>query len=206
MAKKMSCPSCGAPLNITNRFVKMVACDFCAQTLLLTDSGLDPTGKTAKLADLGSPLYIDATGTLRGQKFQVLGRLRYQYDSGIWDEWFLTFDGINKPGWLVEDEGEHTFYHKETLTSAVPPFDKVAVGQVYAISGREVFVTQKGTAKILGGEGQLAFTITPGETVRYLDGNSGAEQISIEYTKDEIEFLVGWAVGPDDLKVDEEEF
>jgi hypothetical protein len=29
----------------------------------------------------------------------------------LWDEWFLTFDD-DRPGWLVEDEGDYTFFHK----------------------------------------------------------------------------------------------
>jgi hypothetical protein len=203
--KSMSCPSCGAPLDIKNRFVKMVTCDFCSQVMLLKDTGLDPTGQVAKLAELPSPLFVDATGQMQGRKFQVMGRLRYQYDAGLWDEWFVVFDD-GLPGWLVEDEGEFILYHKETLTSSVPPFDQIAVGSVIPIAGRQVFVTEKGKAQIAGGEGQLAFDILPGEEVRYVDGNSGEDQISVEYTSDEIEFLVGRAVARDDLVVDEEEF
>ena len=203
--KSMSCPSCGAPLDIKNRFVKMVTCDFCSQVMLLKDTGLDPTGQVAKLAELPSPLFVDATGQIQGRKFQVMGRLRYQYDAGLWDEWFVVFDD-GRPGWLVEDEGEFILYHKETLSSPVPPFDQIAVGSVIPIAGRQVFVTEKGKAQIAGGEGQLAFNILPGEEVRYVDGNSGEDQISVEYTSDEIEFLVGRAVARDDLVVDEEEF
>lgn len=204
MSKSLSCPSCGAPLNIKNRFVKMVTCDFCSQVILVKDTGLDLTGREAKLAQLPSPLYVDATGSLWDQKFQIIGRLRYQYDAGMWDEWFLTFEG-DKPGWLVEDEGEYTLYHKQALTAAVPPFEEVQVGNVIRIGEREIFITQKGEANIVGGEGQLAFTILPGEEVKYLDGNSGQDQISIEYTTDEIEYLVGRKVPPADLVIDEDD-
>jgi hypothetical protein len=183
----------------------MVTCDFCSQVMLLNDTGLDPTGQTAKLAELPSPLYVDATGQIRGRQFQVMGRLRYQYDSGLWDEWFLVFDD-GRPGWLQEDEGEYILYHKETLTSAVPPFDDVAAGSVIRIANRDVFITEKGRARIAGGEGQLAFNILPGQEVRYLDGNSGEEQVSVEYTTNEIELSVGQAVPRDQLVVDEEEF
>jgi hypothetical protein len=205
MMKSMSCPSCGAPLDIKNRFVKMVTCDFCSQVMLLTDTGLDPTGRVAKLAELPSPLFVDATGQIQGKPFQVMGRLRYQYDAGLWDEWFVLFDD-DRPGWLVEDEGEYILYHKETLTSPVPPFADVAVGSVISIAGRQVFITEKGKAQIAGGEGQLAFNILPGEEVRYVDGNSGEEQVSVEYTSDEIELSVGRTVARKELVVDEEAF
>jgi len=183
----------------------MVTCDFCSQVMLLSDSGLDPTGQTAKLAELPSPLYVDAAGQISGRQFQVMGRLRYQYGSGLWDEWFLVFDD-GQPGWLQEDEGEYILFHKETLTSTVPPFDDVAVGSVLRIGRHNVFVTEKGQAQIAGGEGQLAFNILPGEQIRYLDGNSGEDQVSVEYTANEIELSVGRAVPRDQLVVDEEEF
>lgn len=203
--KKISCPACGAPLTIEHRFVKMVTCDFCGQVSLVRDTGLDPTGRTAKLADIPSKLFVDARGALDGRRFRVMGRLRYQYESGMWDEWFLTFED-DKPGWLVEDEGDYQFYAKQTLTTPAPPFVSVRVGSVIPIAGRQVFITEKGQAQIIGGEGQLAFSIIPGEQVNYLDGNSEGALISVEYTNSEIEFSIGYPINHDDLQVDEEEF
>ena len=205
MAVSKNCPACGAPLDIKNRFVKVVTCDFCGQTLLLKDTGLDPTGRVAKLTDLPSLLYIDAAGTLFGRTFQVIGRLRYQYDAGYWDEWFLTFQG-DTPGWLVEDEGTYKLYKKSILTSAIPSFDKIRVGSTIQVGERQVFVTEKGEANITGGEGQLAFNILPGEEVRFIDGNSGEEQVSLEFTSREIELLVGRAVPAAELIIDEEDW
>lgn len=205
MADSKACPTCGAPLDIKNRFVKMVACDFCGQTLLLKDTGLDPTGKSAKLIELPSKLYIDASGTISGTPFEVLGRLRYQYDSGMWDEWFVMLEG-HQPGWLVEDEGTFKLYHKSTLSSAIPAYEQIRVGSTIDIGGKTVFITEKGDANIVGGEGQLAFNILPGDEIRYLDGNCGPEQVSIEFTSSEIELLIGKAVPIDEIIVKEEDW
>lgn len=205
MSQSLSCPACGAPLRIDNRFVRMVTCDFCGQVSLRNEQGLDPTGRTAKLVELPSLLYVGARGTLRGRRFEALGRLRYQYDGGFWDEWFLTFEG-DRPGWLVEDEGTLRFYVKQTLTGTLPPWDSVAVGTTLPVGGKQVFVTERGRATIAGGEGQLAFTILPGEPVQYLDGSSGDNIVSIEYAPEEIEFSVGFAVPPDAIVVDEESY
>jgi predicted RNA-binding Zn-ribbon protein involved in translation (DUF1610 family) len=205
MAKQMSCPACGAPLTIESRFVKLVTCDFCGQVSLLRDTGLDPTGRTAKLATFPSPLYIDATGTLQGHRFRVMGRLRYRYDAGFWDEWFLTFDN-GKPGWLTEDEGEFSFYVKSSFEGQLPSFEEVRVGGTLTVAGRRVFVTEKGHAEIAGGEGQLAFTLLPGEPVDYVDGTSDDRLVSIEYAEDEIEVSLGRAVDRDELVIDEEDY
>ena len=62
------CPTCGAPFRIRNRYVKVVACEFCGHVALYDGVRLDPTGRTAGLADLPSPLSLDATGRQRRQQ------------------------------------------------------------------------------------------------------------------------------------------
>jgi len=203
MLKKLNCPACGAPLRIDNRFVKLVTCEFCGQVSLLRDTGLDPTGRTAQLAEFPSPLYLDATGILQGKRFRVLGRLRYQYAAGFWDEWFLYFEN-DKPGWLVEDEGEFTFYNKTTFTGPIPPFETIQVGGTIQLNGRSVFITERGTAVIAGGEGQLAFQVLPGEQIHYFDGTCEGRMLTVEYADDEIEVLVGRAIERNSLIIDEE--
>ena len=204
MPEKLSCPACGAPLTIQNRFVKLVTCDFCQQVSLVHDQGLDPTGQTAKLIEIPSMIYVDAIGSLSGRRFSVVGRLRYQYTDGQWDEWFLVFED-GEPAWLVEDEGEFALYSKAAITGPAPEFETTAVGTTISVSGRTVYVTEKGRAEYAGSEGQLAFTAVPGQRVRYLDGNSGAELISLEYTEDEIELSVGRTVSAEELEIDENE-
>jgi hypothetical protein len=206
MAQAKNCPSCGAPLSIKNRFVKLINCEFCDHVILIHDKGLDPTGRTSQLAEFPSILYVDATGKLNGKPFQVVGRIRYQSETAYWDEWFLTFEGGEQPGWLVEDEGNFTFFNKKTLTGSAPPFESVSVGSTVSIAGQQVFISEKGVARIAGGEGQLAFRILPGEQIKYLDGSSGQDLISVEYAENEIEFLVGQAIDRSALAVDEEDF
>lgn len=205
MTSNFPCPACGSPLPIKNRFVKVVTCDFCAQVSMLQNNRLDPTGKVATLAELPSPLYVDAVGTLAGQPFQAVGRLRYSYDAGQWDEWFVLLDGQH-PAWLVEDEGTYKLYRQEALTGAIPTFEQIGVGSTVAVNGRNVFVVEKGVANILGSEGQLAFSIVPGEEIGYIDGVADGAPIAIEFATSEIEFLVGRVLEPSDVQVDDDAF
>ena len=202
--QSLNCPSCGAPLPVAHRFVKMVTCDFCEQISLLRRGSLELAGMVATLTQLPSNLYLDATGHLDGRSFRILGRLQYAYEAGYWHEWFLVFDD-GTGGWLQEDEGRFTLYQKETLTTA-PPFEQVRVGQRIPISGHQVFVTEKSEAQIVGGEGQLAFAILPGEKVCYVDGLSNDMQISLEYAADEVELMVGRAIPQDALVLDEDDY
>jgi hypothetical protein len=203
MPETLHCPSCGAPIRVQNPYVKVVACEFCGQVGLLNGSRLDPSGRSAGLIDLPSPLYLDATGRIEGRAFRVLGRLLYEYEGGAWHEWFVQFDG-GDPGWLVEDEGRFSLLHKTPFDGPAPDYDRVRVGEVLRLLGREVFVTEKNEAVIAGGEGQLAFLLLPGERVRYLDGTAGDEQVGLEYADDETEAFVGRALAREAVEVDDE--
>ena len=196
------CPTCGAPLRIRNRFVRVVTCEFCGGVSLYDGAHLDPTGRTAGLVELPSPLYLDATGQVGRRPFRVLGRLLYEYDGGLWTEWFLDVEGAGR-AWLVEDEGTFSISQLQEDADA-PPFESVRPGQTVRIAGRDVFVDEVGEATVVGGEGQLGAEILPGETIRYVDGSAGEEEVSVEYAEAGAEVFVGRPVPREVLEVDEE--
>lgn len=200
-ATSLKCPQCGAQLPVEHRFVRMVACQYCQTVSELTDSGLDPTGKTAKLAPLPTRFRVGQSGTFRGRAFQVLGRVRYSYDEGVWDEWYFAFsDG--DAGWLEEDEGEYTLSRQEKLRTPAPAFDQVRVGSTFDVNGYPFFVTERCRAQIAGAEGQLFYKAIPGRSINFLDGNVGGRSAYLEYTEEAIEFGVGDVIPRDEIVVD----
>ena len=203
MADDPHCPTCGAPLSIQNRFVTVVTCEFCGGVLLYDGAHLDPTGRTAGLVRIPSPLYLDATGEIAGRRFRVLGRLLYEYDGGLWTEWFLELDGVGRV-WLVEDEGAFSVFQRHDAT--VPDVDSVRVGQTIRVGELAVFVDEVGEATVVGAEGQLGAGILPGETIRYVDGSAGAQEVSIEYGETGVEVFVGRPVAHEALAVDPEAY
>ena len=65
-------------------------------------------GQSAELFDDHSPLQLGAAGTYQGAAFTLVGRLQYRYNEGTWNEWHALFDsadGVQKSGWLSEDNG-----------------------------------------------------------------------------------------------------
>lgn len=188
-------------MEVENRFSKLVICQYCGQTAAVTAVGLDPTGKVPLLADFPSILSVGATGTIQGNPFRTLGRLRYKYDEGFWDEWFIVINDTRKL-FLQEDEGTFVAFEKETLTAEIPQFDQIKVGSSIQVNDRKVFVIEKNEAVIGGGEGELHFRVVPGERVDYVDGNSSGKIISIEFCPDEIHLSVGSAIQVDDIKID----
>ena len=79
-AAALNCPACGAPVELAHRFVKMVVCAHCGNTLAVHDDRLDPTGKSAALADLRTRFRVGQQGAVRGRPFRILGRVRFATD------------------------------------------------------------------------------------------------------------------------------
>ena len=202
-APTLNCPSCGAPVTPKHRFVKLAVCEFCQQTMHLTPEGADPTGQTATLTDLFSPLKVNARGRLGGKAFQVYGRLRFAYEDGCWDEWYVLFEDDGSDAWIHEDEGELTLLRKVEASAPIPAFDAVRAGTRMNLGGMAAVITERGSATIEGGEGQLPWAVRPGERIDYVDGNAGGKLVMVEYTSDGTELYVGDPVDEDDLEVEE---
>jgi hypothetical protein len=178
MPRQISCPNCGGPLQVESAFTTLLVCNYCGQSLYIHDTGVDLAGKTAKLAEYPSRLSVGAQGKIKGQGFRVLGRVRYQYDEGFWDEWFLQFDN-QRIGWVEEDEGEFTLTFKSKLTFPVPPFDQIRVGGFIPLGKDRLFVSEKGQAQFVGAQGEVSVTARPGQALQYVDGNAADKAIRL---------------------------
>jgi hypothetical protein len=188
----MNCQSCGAPLEVENQFIRTVTCKFCGSNYLVRgDSGLDPTGQSATLANYPSRLSVGATGKIRGRGFTVIGRIRYMYDEGFWEEWQITWDDGAPPDWLEEDEGLWTVYRRERVKSEIPAYDSVRVGASIMINNRKVFISEKRRAKVAGSEGQFASVFPLSGTFGYVQGAADNTAASVNYWDDEIEISIG---------------
>jgi len=196
----LQCTSCGAPVEIKNRFSKVFVCGYCDTHLRVSDSGLDIAGKHPKLADFPSVFQVGSRGTILGKPFTALGRMRYDYGGGHFDEWFLEFDGAT--AWFTEDEGTCAIYTELEEASEFPDVSTVRAGQTVMVDGRKVMIKEKGRATVVGGEGELSFYVEPGSQVTYIDGISEGKKVSIECTEDEIELFTGRVVMKKDIVVE----
>jgi hypothetical protein len=183
---------------LEHRFVKMVVCAHCGNTLAVENDRLDPTGKSAALVELPTRFRVGQHGAVRGQPFRILGRVRFMTEDGPWDEWYLAFDD-GSVAWLEEEEGEYTLSRPQPLRSPVPPFDQVRVGTTLAVNDQSFFVTERCRARVAGAEGQLLYRVRPGHEVQFVDGNLGGRTAAIEYTEDEIEYCVGESLARADV-------
>jgi len=184
-----TCSSCGAPVEIKNRFSKVFVCDYCGTHLRIEGDDLSIAGKYPKLSEYPSIFSVGSRGSILEKDFVILGRMRYRYDGGFYDEWFLELDGENS--WLTEDEGTYTLYTDLLEAVDIPEIETLRAGQNFTIGDRKVMIKEKGSAVVEGGEGELYFYVEPGSGVTYIDAISEGKRVSIEYTDDEIEMFTG---------------
>jgi hypothetical protein len=190
--QQLNCPNCGAGLAIENQFIRTITCRFCGSNFLVRGSdSLDPTGTSATLGDFPSRLTVGTKGQVRGRGFTVLGRIRYMYDAGFWEEWQISWEDGAPPDWLEEDEGLWTVYRRERVKSAIAPYEQMRVGVSVPINNKNVFITEKRTAKVAGSEGQFSSVFPLTGTFGYVQGTADGQSVSVNYWSDEIELSIG---------------
>ena len=201
MNRSVQCPSCGSPLELSHRSVRVVKCEACETVSAIDREGVDPLGKSATLTDFMSALSLGAIGTVEGRRFQALGRVRFEYQDGYWDEWYLMFDD-GTDAWLEEDEGELTLVRQEPVVGDVPFPASVRPGERVSIAERSIYVMEVGKAKLIGMEGQLPRGHFVGLEMNYLDGISDGASVMLEFMKTGVECFVGHKVNFDDIELE----
>ena len=200
MAITLTCPSCGNQINQITRSPQIVVCPACNTTNFLQNGKLEDVGKSAVLTDMPSIFAIGRTFRHKDWRFTPVGRVRYDYGDGWWDEWFVRSDNGTE-SWVSVDEGEIAI---ETLVQEnlnVPPFEKLSVGGVLVINRIRMTVIEKNTCTMVGAQGELPFRVVPGEKYGYVDllGPKRAS-FTIEYQTGGIECYKGIWVDPFDIQ------
>ncbi len=208
MAKKISCTSCGGEMTLHYAFSKSAVCPYCGLSTYITPNGaiLQESDK-AILVDYGSPFILGASGKLsrkvknetKKENFLIIGRLRFEYEDGFWDEWMLLInDQPDQVYWLEETEGRLSLMISQPIPAATAPsFEKTKVGTVLTYQKKKIFVRAKSWAKIVGAEGESAFELSVGAKADFIDGICAGAEVAFEYLNDEITFNIGESIEVD---------
>jgi hypothetical protein len=205
MSRQVKCPNCGGEHALANPGITMLVCDFCKTVVYWDADSVVKAGAQAILPEADTRLFMHATGKLLGKGFEVVGHLRYDYGRGNWDEWYLQLDDQGV-AWLSEDERELSLEQAARIESGVPPAGALRPGQPVTIEGVAYSVREVGTATCIGGEGQLPFTIQPGERYPYADLASldGTRFATLEYEAAGVHAFAGSVLAHEQLKLDDE--
>ena len=203
--QQIACPSCGAEHGVFNPGVITIACEYCGNAIYWDEEKIRLAGKQSILPEGFSRLYRGGGGTVSGRgSFVVLGRIRYSFGKGFWDEWFLEF-GDGSTGWLMEDNHEFAL-ETESASQDVPSFTSIAPGSRVRARDVDFVVEEVGQAECLGVEGELPIMVQTGEKYAFADGSSpdGIYTLGIEYDQDPPTVFIGKWLKYEEIRMDDE--
>lgn len=98
--KSVSCPNCGAAVDLQIKLVKITTCASCGTTLLLEDQGLRSAGAAGAMHDV--PQLFDVGDTIRCDttRITVHGHARFSYGRGFWEEFWGSIFIARASGFL----------------------------------------------------------------------------------------------------------
>ena len=201
---QVNCPRCGAPHPIKNPGVVMVQCEYCGELFAWNAEGIHSAGQQSLLVEGFTRLYRGAQGSIGQERFEVLGRVRYDFGQGFWDEWFLTMQS-GQSAWLTEDDHQLAWQTPITWQFQASP-EAYRPGQRLSVEGIEYVIHEVGHAKCLGVEGSLPRSIVPGHAYRYADATSpdGRFTLGLEFDDNPPSAYVGHWLAHEGLSLDDE--
>ncbi len=200
---RVPCPQCGGDVPIYNRFTHQAVCEYCHSVVVYGEDAVKVRGKMSVLpaSALKIPLY--GQGSIQGKNFMVLGRIRYKWERGIWDEYFLGFDDGSLM-WLTEDDAEIYLENVGKFPKNTIDWEAISPGKSVELVGKNWIITEKNTAVCVGGEGQLPFELVEGEALKFFEcENDDGEVGTYEIDEDGEKFFYGKRINYNELNLPE---
>lgn len=196
-----NCPNCGAPVLFRWEQAVQTTCHYCKSILVRTDVALEVVGSVADLPVESSPVQLGTEGVYRNAAFRTVGRILYEWEQGIWNEWHIVFaDGKN--GWLSDAQLEYDISFLTASPTAIPDANSIKRAQRFNWAGAAYEVTSLTKARYRGVEGDLPFVYWDKWDVvfadlRTRDGRFG----TIDYTETPPLLFLGEASDFDSLQL-----
>ncbi len=156
MSRAANCPGCGAPVQFAWSSAVQTACQYCHAILVRHDVDLEKVGEVADLPPDSSPLQIGSEGTFDNKRFTVIGRIRYEWEQGNWNEWHLLFSDQTS-GWLSDAQADYAVSFLTPPPGAFPSPNDLPRGRVFQFQGAQFMVTHLTPVRYVGFEGELPF-------------------------------------------------
>jgi hypothetical protein len=194
----LACPNCGAEVSFRSPALPARVCDHCRTMVVRSGGAITALGKAAVLPFDVSPVQIGMRGTFEDSAFEVLGRVRWGWTDGSWNEWLLLFaDGSS--AWLGEAMGQYMLLRERPLGPFEDPIvrklaagEPVRIGATAQVGEERMFVSDARQATCIAAEGELPFTAPTGWTIHSVDLRSDSGRCaSLQRDGEEASFYEG---------------
>ena len=188
-ARVLDCPQCGAPVTFRSSIAVFAVCEHCRSMVVLRGAAAESMGVMAALPPDLSPFQIGTKGEWKGRGFEIVGRLRVEWEEGSWNEWSILYDA-KTAGWLAEAQGLLMVSFPTPLSEQLPvEIDFYAPDRRLKLNGGSWTVADLKTVKYRAAEGELPLTAPPDESrtsVDLFNGAGGFANIEIDGKKLEL--------------------
>jgi hypothetical protein len=183
-------------LDIHFKLTKLVACPSCSSSIFLSDEGVKLIGKASSLSPEPSLIKLHDPIIIENKNYLPLGKIRYAYGRGFWEEWFLKGEN-NQEFWLSIDEGDFVLEKQTELSLPFQSPHVVRVGRRYG----NYLATEVGKGECVGFEGELPFPINIGKIHKYMHlSKGGGNLVTIEFTDGVDKIFQGKWIDPLSIK------
>ena len=179
-----SCPNCGAPIRFASPALPVKVCANCRSLIVRHDAGLERVGEAAMLPFDVSPVQIGTQGRFADQGFHIVGRIRWGWAAGSWNEWLALFDD-GSSHWLGEAMGDFMLTTDCPITEASDALLREyaagrapELGAVVVEGGVHYVTSDIKRATVLAIEGDLPFKADSDWTIDSVDFRSVGGQIA----------------------------
>jgi hypothetical protein len=191
----LTCPQCGYQLPLYFTHVKLLQCEACRSNIFLENDATRLAGNQSVLAPEISIIILNTPFGYEKKSYLPLGKIRYSYGRGFWEEWWLK-DNQGNEYWLSVDEGDLVLETSVALSYANDLFTSLKIGDRL----KDGVVTEIGEAKCVGFDGALPKIIEIDSTYTYahLSSKEGS-LVTLERIDGQIQAYRGRWISPFDI-------
>jgi hypothetical protein len=163
----MQCPSCGRPIEFEEKYTKLLSCKYCNSILEFWESELSKIWEQSEFIDFPSLFEVGKNIEYKWKNISVKGQVRYEYDWGFFDKFFVTVDG--KQMYIREDDGTVIFSEDGIFQDwELTLIDKVP-GTTLNLWWKELFIQEVWIFKLISLKWSVMNKLIPWREYEYLD-------------------------------------
>lgn len=175
MDAQQNCPNCGDLIGTGVPGLPVVTCGSCHSLLSKAGDQLSKVGEAGQVPFDVSPLQIGTRLTVGGARGEIVGRERWAYSGGFWNEWLLQFP-TGEAFWVAEESGLYMIMKEVELTTRtanqlaelMKGFD-APIGKEVQVDKTKYTVADVKRIRCVAVEGSLPHIIGANEARRSLD-------------------------------------
>lgn len=200
----LNCPNCGAGVQFPYSGLAMQVCGSCRSLLRLDGAAIEAVGQCASLPFDVSPFQIGTSlniniGDGRSARGDLVGRVRWGWQDGSWNEWLLYLpDGTIR--WIAEESGLYMVMRTVKASAAqdeacrrLLDFGRSGLGKDFLFEDATYYLSDVKTVSCISSEGALDEPVASGYTINSIDfRNAMGGSLTYQIEDDSGYFYVGY--------------